>query len=153
MVQYTASQTSLVKSPSSMTEMYIPLWVYSSGTSSTTSVSVVYLQKGTTTAATGVTSAVNLHTLNSSWPSTQKFAFEAALYSSSASGTAYVTLRDMTANGPVVSSQLSTTSTTSNVLRSSQFTLTPGHVYGVTISSSSASYAAYVSKAHLVAFL
>lgn len=154
MVQYTASQTSLVKSPSSMTEMYIPLWVYSSGNVSAGGTTTMYVQKGTTNSENASTtlSTIKLHTLNSSWPSAQKFAFEASVWSSSGTLAAYVTLYDCTASALVSSSQISSTSTTATVIRSSQFTLTPGHVYGVAISSASTN-SSYMSKAHLVAFL
>jgi hypothetical protein len=151
MQYFDLAQLSLTKVPSRVTELYIPLWV-ADGT--TVSISggaaggaATFLQDGGTTGSSG--SAGRLHTLNSNWPTTTKFAFEATIYVAG-SYTAYATLWDITSNSQVVSSQISTTSTTATVVRSGQFVLIPGHVYGVSVWCPSSSM--YISDAHLIVF-
>jgi hypothetical protein len=154
--QYTASNLSLVKLANGMTEIYYPLWVYSSGTASTTQTawSNGCLQKGNTVvAAYNSGTAVKLYILNSNWSSSQKFAFEASIYGANTSATYYASLWDATTNTVLPATQISTTATTATLLRSSSFTLTPGHIYGVAIYTSNASYSVYLAKAHLVALL
>lgn len=155
MQQLTLSQVSLQKQPSSITEMYIPLWVYSSGSANATlsTPSSSLLQKGSTNTNSPSQNATKLHTLNSSWTANQKFAFEVSIWNGSSSFTTYAALWDITAGAIVSSSQISTSSTTATLIRSGQFTLTPGHSYGVALWTSSSSGPAYLTKAHLVAFL
>jgi hypothetical protein len=149
--QLTLSQVSLVKTPSGITEIYIPLWVYSSGTAGTTASG--YAQKGSTTITSTATNATTLHTLNTSWFQSQKFALEGSIYISNSAGTAYLQLVDLTTSSGVPNATISTTSTTATLLRSGTFTLTPGHKYGLQLSSNVGSYTAYLTKAHLIAFL
>jgi hypothetical protein len=111
-----------------------------------------FLAKGTITAVTSATTATQLHTLNVNWSPSQKFAFECSLFGSASTYTSYAGLWDFTAGSVVSASQVSTTSTTATLVRSGQFTLIPGHVYGVTVWVS-ATGTLHVSKAHLVAFL
>jgi hypothetical protein len=152
--QLTLSQGSLVKTPSGITELYIPLWVYSNSGGNATGnfAGSLFLVKGGTNGPFS-NSGAKLHTLNANWSPTQKFALEVSIYSSNSAGTAYAELWDMTSNSGLVASQISTTSTTATLLRSGQFTLTPGHAYGVTLWNSSSSYSTYITKAHLIAFL
>lgn len=156
--QYTASNLSLVKSANGMTELYIPLWVYSSGTVSTTLTASTFnmLTKGSTSVTSGSTvptsNAVKLHSLSSNWSTSQKFALEVSIYISSAASVG-VQLVDITAGSSVIGASVASTSTTATLLRSGQFTLIPGHQYGVTLYTTNASYTAYLTKAHLVALL
>ena len=156
--QYTASTTSAVTMgvpPNTIAEEYIPLWVYSSGTTADASATTTaYLRKsGVSTSTT--TSAVNqLHTLSINWASNQKFAFEVSAYSNGASYTAYIGLYDLTGTPTLVTgSQVSTNATTAILLRSGSFTLIPGHVYGVGMYSNSGSGEPILTKAHLVALM
>lgn len=141
---YDLAQTSLVKSPSSLQETYIPLWVCSNEFIGTGTERVIYISKGIGT--TGTASVpVNLFTLSSSWSSSQKFAFEASILA----GTGYnasASLYDL-AGFTVVS--IATVSTAFTVIRSNTFTLISGHSYGVSIYSASGSV--LLSKAYLVA--
>lgn len=149
---YSLSQTSL-KLPPTIVEYPIPLWFAdgtAQGDNSTTS-GVHWIKDGSSGGmGISITSETKLHALNSNWASSQKFAFEATLYVSS-SGTAYTALWDMTSNSIVSSSQLSTTSATATVLRSGQFTLTLGHIYGVTLWNLSAGYS-NICDASLIVF-
>jgi hypothetical protein len=148
--QFNLSDVSFAKTPTGITELYIPLWIYSTSAAAwkTASSGTAFLQKGTINGY----AQVALHRLNSGWSPLQTFAFEASMYSSNSSSTAYLALWDVTSNSLVSASQLSTTNTTPTLLRSGQFTLTPGHSYGVTIWASG-SYNCNVTKAHLIAFL
>jgi hypothetical protein len=130
---YDLAQTSLAKSGSSIVEEYIPLWMAdgtSAGASGYTTSGQIFLSDGSQFSASA-TSNVKLHTLNAAWSATTKFALECTIEASSPN-TAFFSLWDFTANTIVSASQVSTTSTTYNVVRSSQFALIPGHVYGVT---------------------
>lgn len=149
---YDVSQTSLAKSGSSVVEEYIPL-VFMDGTSNgstTTSAGVNFIADGLNGIATSITSSTKLHTLNSNWNPSQQFAFEISIYVSS-TGTAYAALWDMTSNAIVSSSQISTTSSSATVIRSSKFTLIPSHSYGVTLWNPNAGYS-NISDASLIAF-
>lgn len=138
---------------SGIAEEYIPLWVHSSGTASTTVTGIgAYLQKGSTATVTANTgSAIKLHTLNSNWSARQKFVFEVSVYTNNASYTAEAYLYDITTSSGVSGTIINTTSTTATVLRSGSFTLVPGHVYAVLIDTNNSSGTAYLTKAHLVA--
>lgn len=150
--QYDLATNSLVKT-GSLTECYLPLWYYSSGSALGLSTGAVcYAQKGTNGVASSATgTAVKLHTLSANWSPNQKFAFEASFDSSSASYSVNICLYDITAGAIVSSSQVSIVSNTMTLLRSGSFTLIPGHVYGVQLQSTSAN--PYLSKASLVALL
>ncbi len=156
--QYTASTTSATTMgtpPNTIAEEPIPLWVYSSGANvnNANTASTYFLPKGSASAATFSSSAAKLHPLNSNWATGQKFALESSIYTASAPGVVYAALWDMTANAIVSASQISTSSATATLLRSGSFTLTAGHVYGVTWWSSSGTYNAYLTKAHLIALM
>jgi hypothetical protein len=143
-------QQSLVKGTGAPPEIYIPLWWYSGGivsTSSVTSLGSKFLIKGSTTTNTFLNV---LHTLNASWPSSTKFAFEIAIYCNA--GVARAELWDMTSNTAVIGSAVSTGATTATVIRSGQFNLTPGHNYGVTISNDFSADTVNVCDASLIVF-
>jgi hypothetical protein len=156
--QYDVANISLVKT-GNLAEMYIPLWYYSIGYigSQGTQPSGYYVSKGQTIVSGYGTSIVKLHTLSSNWSSSQKFALEASIYLNYWGGyPAYAELWDMTTNTAVTSSQISAsvTSASATVVRSGQFTLTPGHIYGIALWVSGGSgYTAYLTKASLIAFL
>lgn len=143
-------------------EIYVPLW-FSNGTTTNAPTSTVdggALIDGsaglTSTGGTSFSVSNQLYTLSSKWLASAKFAFEACICNNTGVGnpTAYCRLYDITASTPVTASQVSMSGTSTNmtVLRSGQFTLTPGHVYAVTIWSSNASYAANISDASLIIF-
>lgn len=144
-----------LQSGNRLKEAYIPLWVYSSSYDDAGAGGIaggVVVQKGTTNVNTpsGSTATI-MHTLNSNWPSSQKFAFEASFNLSSSGGTAYLCLYDITAGAVIGASQISTTSTTATLIRSGSFTLTPGHEYAVSLWTNSSAYSCRPNKAHLVA--
>lgn len=139
-----AAQASLASPAPPAPEYAIPLWWYSGGFASMSSTGTTYyLQKGSTSWQAGYTfSSEKLHTLNSNWPANTKFALEVTMWCST-SGTVGVTLVDITASAALVSaSSINTSSTTAQVYRSGQFTLTPGHSYGITHN--------YLSNTHCV---
>lgn len=154
-VTYDQSPRNQVPAPPPIAEEKIVLWsadgTYTSGGNS--SAGANFISDGSTSLAnvTGA-SVARLHTLNSAWPSTQKFAFEATIWSSSTSGTGYAALWDMTTNAQVIGSQVSCATNTATVVRSGQFTLTPGHVYGVSIWIASPASTVYLSDASLIVF-
>lgn len=139
-------------------EIYIPLWWYSSaaansdsGSSGASSTHLV--AKGFTAAnISSASSSTFLYTFNAKWPATTKFALEATIYVQSTQ-TVYAGLWDITANTLVAASQISNTTTTPTVVRSGQFTLTPGHVYGVALWTNNASYYVYITDISLVAYI
>jgi hypothetical protein len=140
---------SLIKG-SAPPEIYIPLWWYSGGNVQTnnSSASNYGLAKHTTTLMPNPI----LHTLNTGWNPTAKFALEVALWTSSTSAPANAALVDVTTGGTVITaSQITTTSTTATVLRSAQVTLTNGHAYGVAVWSSNGG-TAYITDASLIVF-
>jgi hypothetical protein len=94
--------------------------------------------------------AAKLHTLNASWPSTTKFALEAAIYNNTVSKTTNAALWDITANSVVSGTQISVTSTKVTVVRSGQVALIPGHQYGVTVWGDAGT--AYLTDASLIVF-
>lgn len=133
-------------------EMYIPLWWYSGSsvnTSLTSSNTSIFLMKASLGFGSTASTASKLHTLNSNWLTTQKFAFEASMYGS-ASITAFASLYDIT-SGTVVTS-VSTNSSSFTIVRSGQFTLTPGHVYGVQFYSGTSGSFVYLTDASLIVF-
>jgi hypothetical protein len=147
---YTLSKTSLAKAPSSVTELYIPLWV-ADGTLTTataTSSGTTFLLDGGSAGAK--TSAASLHTLNANWSPSQKFALEVSIANNTGGNTTNAALWDITSNTIVSGTQASVTATTVTVVRSGQFTLLPGHVYGVTIWCNAGT--AQISDASLVVF-
>lgn len=157
MQYFDLAQLSLAKGAgSSVTEMYIPLWVADGTTVNTTDTTGKYfLADGTSsTFNTGGNpnnfSQVKLHTLNSSWSASTKFAFETTLYASNSSYPAYAGLYDISAGSLVASSVVNTTATTATVLRSGQFTLTPGHIYGVSVYTQGGGTANYVDASLIV---
>jgi hypothetical protein len=144
---YTASQVTLGSSAPVVEQKY-PLWVYSSGTASSTATSAPYLLQKGTTSLSG--SATGIYTLRSTWSSSQKYALDVSLSNTNSGYTSYAALWDTTSGTIVSASQVSTTSTTSTLLRSGSFTLTPGHSYNVSIWTTSGGVA-LISKAYLVA--
>jgi hypothetical protein len=151
---YTLSKTSLAKAPSSVTELYIPLWVADGTTANVggASAGAQFIGDGNSGYVTSSSSNAKLHTLSSGWSPTTQFAFEITFYVGNSAATAYAELWDLTAGAAVSASQVSTTSTTPTVVRSGKFTLTPGHQYGVTCWVSNTSYSTYPSDAHLIVF-
>lgn len=152
---YTVSQQSLAKSGSSVVEEYIPLW-FSDGTTVSSNSPTFYLigdGANSTYSQTSGSSPVKLFTVNSNWNPSQKYAFEATIYSSSSSYTAYASLFDVTTSTAtqVSGTAVNTTNTTMTVIRSGQFTLTPGHIYGVGIANSPSGIT-YICDASLVVF-
>lgn len=147
----TVSKLSLAQSPAVAAAHYLPL--FSNGgsgnvTSTASGTTFISISGGSTTTKS---TATNLHTLDNWLPSTQ-FAFEAPILAQTG-GTGYAALWDMTSNAIVTGSQISTTSSTVAVFRSAKFSLTPGHVYGITLwSSSSSYYVQLLSGAWIVAF-
>jgi hypothetical protein len=130
-------------------EIYIPLWWYSGAVVSTnTNQSTNLVGKGLTSLTSS--SNKNLHTLNSNWSSTQKYAFEATLYASSGA-ICWAQLWDITSNAAVSASQISTSNTTATVIRSGQFTLTPGHIYGINLYTGNSANV-YLTDASLIVF-
>jgi hypothetical protein len=151
-----AAQASLAPVASSP-EYYIPLWWWSGnanqGLNGVTSAGTL-IDKGAQMgvhASASATSANKLHTLNSAWAANTKYSFEATIYGSGAATTS-AALWDITANAIVSGSTISTTSTTATVVRSGQFTLTPGHIYGVTGWISNGSYYVSITDASLIVF-
>lgn len=138
---------------SGVAEEYYPLWVHSSGAVSTTATATgtAFLGKGSTSTVASSSVSASLLTLNSLWSPNQKFCLEVSGYAPSGSQLG-VNLRDMTVgNTNVAGSGIGIISTTATILRSSSFTLTPGHSYGVSIYVVSGAGPAYLTKAHLVA--
>ncbi|WP_088186036.1 hypothetical protein [Desulfosporosinus sp. FKA] len=150
---YDLNNLSLVNSSSGYKEFYVPLWIYSSGylnAGGYNSAGNAFVGKGTVNATASNLPNAILHKLSSSWSANTKFALECSF--SGQQYTNYIALWDLTSGTIVSSSQISTTSTTMTSLRSSQFTLIPGHNYGITFWNSN-SYNVYISKAHLVAIM
>lgn len=137
-------------------ELYYPLWWYSglvSSPNNTSTQGTVFISKGSTSSTSSYSSSsALLCTINSNWSTSVKYAFEAAIRCSSSSGTAYAALFDITAGSIVSTSQISTTSTTSTVIRSSSFTLIPSHSYAITTWSSVSSYSVLITDASLIIF-
>lgn len=153
--QYDANNLSLVKT-GNLTEMYVPLWYYSSGSngsSQATANTSSFIYKGGTGVTTNTSSSAKLHTLSSNWSPNQQFAFEASLETGGASYAANAQLYDFTSSSAVSGSQVSTTSTSFTLIRSGKFTLTPGHVYGVQLWIANNVVSASLTKASLIAFL
>lgn len=123
-----------------------------SGTPASTTASTqdsAFLNYGVATMPIGTTgSAARLLTLSSNWPSSTIFAFEVTSYNGVGSAS-YIDLYDVTSATSIV--QISTGSTTATVIRSGQFTLTPGHVYAVSLRSSSGGNA-YITDSSLIVF-
>lgn len=144
-----AAQASLAPVASSP-EYYIPLWWYSGSTTGTAQ-NLTFLQKGSTSTSTLATSTpANLHTLNSAWPATTKFALEVSM-STPAATTIRVDLYDITASALVSGSAISLTNATAmQVVRSGQFTLTPGHTYGIRMNGGSSNVT--MTDASLIVF-
>lgn len=152
---YTLSQTSLVNNGGKPVEYPIPLWVadgqaaqWNCGTEGS-----CFLADGTNSPQSNTTgSNTRLFTLNSNWSPSQKYAFEATIYVQSGY-TAYAELYDVTSSTYITASRISSTSTTATVVRSGQFTLTPGHVYAVTFwGPNQSSIYEYISDASLIVF-
>lgn len=143
--------------PASVPERYIELWWYSGNAfqpGGQTTASGSYLVAKGTTSSYGTYSTANakLYTVNSSWPTTTKFAFEAALNATGAT-TTYACLWDCTSNTQVSGTTISlASSSTYTVVRSGQFTLTPGHSYGIAIWNTNGSYGVYITDASLIVF-
>lgn len=97
-------------------------------------------------------SMTKLFTLNSNWSSSTKFAFEATFSTAAASCVVYVDLYDITTNTMIT--EIRSTSTTFSTIRSEQFTLIPGHSYGVSawVNIYTAGNNAYITDASLVVF-
>jgi hypothetical protein len=108
------------------------------------------MPKGATGQGTASSTATHLHTLNANWSVTTKYAFECVLWVSS--GTLNAELWDFTAGSAVSGSQISTTSTTATVIRSGQFTLMPGHVYGITFWASASNITINLTDASIIIF-
>lgn len=153
---YDLNAISLVKGTGSPPEIYIPLWWHSGSSAvvyNVTTQGSSFIVKGSATPTTSVSATqAKLHTLNSGWPSTTKFAFEVSLSGQSTPTTYYAALWDMTSNALINGSTVSISSTTATVLRSGQFTLTPGHVYGVTGWASAGGLNEYITDASLIVF-
>jgi hypothetical protein len=137
-------------------ELYIPLWWYSGSVGSqsayTTAGSAFIGRGSTSNNFTYAHTSAKLYTLNSSWLPTLKFALEVSMYSTNSSG-AYAELWDLTTNSVVNGSSISTTAvSTASVIRSGQFTLIPGHIYGITTWVNAASYSCAVTDASLIVF-
>jgi hypothetical protein len=156
---FTASQTSLA-TPWKPVETYTTLWS-ADGTTTQGAFNVSYAQSAGgyyVCDSIGIgnvaytDSRAQIFTLSSNAKSTQKYAFETTVYINSSSYTLNVALWDMTSNALVSSSQVTTTATTATVVRSGQFTLTPGHIYGVTIWCPTSSATGYLSDASLITF-
>lgn len=116
-------------------EQYIPLWPNAStgsGTSLSASAAGGYFAKYATNLIAGIVTAGALYTVPSSAPTSQNYALELGLWGSVATNAA---LWDITTGSLVSGSTISTTGTANPLapLRSSQFTLTPGHAYTVTV--------------------
>lgn len=135
-------------------EHYYPLWIYSSGYigSGTSTSSGLLVPKGSTSLVGNTSTSAVLHILNSSWSTTQKFSFECSCWISGTVATGYVALYDITTKTVVVNSQISTNATSMTLYRSNQFTLVPGHSYGVTMWASTTS-PCILTKAQLVAIM
>lgn len=131
-------------------EAYIPLWVYSVGTSSNSGASAGadFIPKGSTVAGNNVGSAGSLITLSSTWSSSQKFALEVSMEAHASGFSANIGLYDMTLGSLVNNSSISTGSTSPTLMRSGSFTLVTGHSFGLTVWGTTA---AQITKAHLVA--
>lgn len=140
---------------SGIAEAKTPLW-WADGTSIATLTNINaagenFLSDGSTTLATSLaTPSTKLFTLSSGWLSSQKFALEGTYWCGNSSYTAYLSLWDATSNLQVTTSQVSTTLTTASVIRSGQFTLTPGHIYAVTPWSSATTGVAVVDASLIV---
>lgn len=151
---YQVSQTSLVKSGSGIVEEYIPIYL-ADGNAATlnTTTTTYYLVDGGTTQANGSTSNVKTLILSSTWPPSQKFALEATIWTYASNVTGTYSLYDLTSTPTIVSgSTVTISSTTATVVRSGQFTLTPGHSYGIGFYSNTSGYQAYICDASLIVF-
>jgi len=130
-------------------DRYIPLWI-SSGTYAviTATAAGTYLEKSINS---GVTSGNGrlLYTVPASALTLQRYAFEATLWGVGGV-VVYAELWDLTEGTMVTGSQITVSATQPTVTRSGSFTLTPGHVYGVTCWTSNSSYAAYITDASLI---
>lgn len=137
-------------------EIYVPLWLANgtiAGNTVTSSTDPALLRDGSTGGMNASSSLADsrLFTLSSKWPANLKFAMEVTFYAQSGS-TANMELWDITASSAVSSSSVSTTNTTASVIRSAQFSLIPGHVYGVGWWNSTATYMTYITDASLIVF-
>lgn len=117
-----------------------------------TSAGVSFLQDGASGYVASSVTGAKLFTLSSTWKPSTMFAFEGSLGMGSSGYTVNLALWDLTSNAIVSGSSISSTSTTISVIRSSQFTLIPGHVYGVTAWSSSTNTTTQISDASLIIF-
>ncbi|WP_088186038.1 hypothetical protein [Desulfosporosinus sp. FKA] len=113
-------------------EIYEELWWYSGGSTSfpTATPNGAFLQKGSTSPVSSGSSMV-LITLNPLLSPNTKYSLEASIALSVGGYTGYVDLYDITVGQAVATSQISTTTTTFTLVRSNQFTLIPGHQYGI----------------------
>lgn len=148
---YDLSQTSLAKSGSSIVEEYIPLWMADggwSGTSGAGGKGINFIVDGGSYSSSS-NSGVRLFSLSSNWSTNQLYALE--MTCSQSGGTGYYALWDFSLPTPAIVSG-SQISGSSNDIRSGQFTLTPGHQYGITFWNSSSSYTTYFSDASLIVF-
>lgn len=137
-----------------LAEAQIPLWVYSSGSVSTSSGNVALISKGSTSVTAPTSSATpanKLFTLSSSWSASQNFALEISAWMSNANvNSAYVYLWDITTNVQVSNINISSSVTTAALVRSGSFKLTPTHSYGVGITTANGNSSCNLTKAHLV---
>jgi hypothetical protein len=147
------------KIPSSVNEIYIPLWIQNAVTASSISTTDPCLLQIGTTGMVGATTgnAVKLHTLSNQWSPAQQFSFECVFHTGNAVGlVCTVSLWDFTAGAIISQSSLvlnSPQNTLFVTMRSPKFNLVPGRVYGVSGRTSSSSYAPYITKASLIAHL
>jgi hypothetical protein len=132
---------------SGIVESKIPLWG-SDGTSVSQGNTIGYYLKDGSSSSTNTASVI--FTLSSNWPSSLKYAFEATIWTSNSSYIAEVSLYDVTL-GQSVSSLVTSTSTTSTVVRSGQFILTPGHGYAISVVCGG-SATMYICDASLIVF-
>jgi hypothetical protein len=147
---YTLSKTSLAKTPSSATELYIPLWV-ADGTYVQTTVNGPAFSCLTDGGTIGNPGSV-VFNLSPNWSASQQYALEVTLSHTGGTATAYAALWDNTSNSLVSASQIATNNTTLGVVRSGKFTLIPGHAYKVSVWTSDATQYAQIADAFLVVF-
>lgn len=131
-VYYEASDPGL-KPPTGLKEIYIPLWIHSSGGVATTSTSGYYILKGSQSVGGIAGSDRVLHTVSRDWKPDQKFVFEATIRSDNTTYRMYATIWDRTANVQIGQSNVSTTSASYVTERSAPFTLTPGNNLGIVV--------------------
>lgn len=153
-VYYDATQTSMA-TPSTMREMYIPLWMNStvevqSGGYSTNNYGV---GKGSSTILSQGSTGTRLYKHNPDWKPEQTFCLEVSIRTSSTTG--HTGIWDFTTSSIVPGSQIDVSNGYATVVRSGQFTLTPGRTYGVSFwqNTTSGSFYAYINKAQLVVIL